>query len=106
MATLLGRQEFDSRVEFRGFPFQESDDSVATVPGRLSVGRVLQAHTLRFDLFGAGHTHTAAVTARVWDSRPDTEAGDWDEPAEIVYESVTGDVAVPTRSSLWGAGSR
>ncbi|MFF2793136.1 hypothetical protein ACFVT6_41420 [Streptomyces sp. NPDC058049] len=100
VARLLGRQELDARVEFRGFAFQESDESVVPVPfpDDFQWGMFLQAHVRRFDLFSAGHTHTAAVTARVWDSRPDTEAGDWDERAEIDYESVTGDVAV------WGSG--
>ncbi|MEJ8641062.1 hypothetical protein WKI68_05475 [Streptomyces sp. MS1.HAVA.3] len=100
MATLLGRQELDARVEFRGFGFQESDESVVPVPfpDDFRGGVFLQAHVRRFDLFSAGHTHTASVTARVWDSRPETDAGDWDERAEIDYESVTGDVAV------WGSG--
>ncbi|MGW3324853.1 hypothetical protein [Streptomyces virginiae] len=106
VARLLGRQEFDARVEFRGFAFQESDESVVPVPfpDDFQWGVFLQAHVRRFDLFSAGHTHTAAVTARVWDSQPDTDsdtdadAGDWDERAEIDYESVTGNVAV------WGSG--
>ncbi|MFB7260710.1 hypothetical protein ACFCXH_00885 [Streptomyces nojiriensis] len=100
MATLLGRQELDARVEFRGFAFQESDESAVPVafPDDFQWGVFLQAHVRRFDLFSAGHTHTAAVTARVWDSRPDSDAGGWDEQAEIEYESVTGDVAV------WGSG--
>ncbi|MFK0256317.1 hypothetical protein [Streptomyces sp. NPDC090445] len=45
-------------------------------------------------LGSAGHTHTAAVTARVWDARPDAGEGEWDEQAEVDYESVSGDVAV------------
>ncbi|MBT2539746.1 hypothetical protein J7E99_03235 [Streptomyces sp. ISL-44] len=100
MAILLGEQELDARVEFRAFGFQESDDSVVPVPfpDDFRWGVFLQEHVRRFDLFSAGHTHTAAVTARVWDGRPETGEGEWDEQGEIDYESVTGDVA------LWGSG--
>ncbi|MFF4849467.1 hypothetical protein [Streptomyces sp. NPDC001194] len=99
MATLLGEQVLEARVEFRSFGFQESDDSVVPVPfpDDFRWGVFLQEHVRRFDLFSAGHTHTASVTARVWDGEPDAE-GVWEERAEIDYESVTGDVA------LWGSG--
>ncbi|MFG2987484.1 hypothetical protein ACGFYQ_40815 [Streptomyces sp. NPDC048258] len=100
MATLLGQQELDARVEFRGFGFQESDDSLVPVPfpDDFRWGVFLQEHVRRFDLFSPGHTHTASVTVRVWDGRPDAGEGDWEEQAEIDFESVTGDVAV------WGSG--
>lgn len=53
MATLLGRQELDARVEFRSFSFQESDESVVPVPfpDDFQWGVFLQAHVRRFDLF-------------------------------------------------------
>ncbi|MFD0271374.1 hypothetical protein ACFVGY_33115 [Streptomyces sp. NPDC127106] len=100
MAVLLGEQELEGRVEFRSLGFQESDDSVVPVPfpDDFAWGVFLQEHVRRFDVFSAGHTHTAAVTARVWDARPDADEGEWDEQAEVDYESVSGDVAV------WGAG--
>ncbi|MEU4730793.1 hypothetical protein [Streptomyces sp. NPDC023588] len=100
MARLLGQQELDARVEFRAFGFQESDDSVVPVPfpDDFDWGVFLQERVRRFDVFSAGHTHTAAVSARVWDGPPDGEDGEWEEQGEIDYESVTGDVAV------WGSG--
>ncbi|MCC0097630.1 hypothetical protein K7B10_23170 [Streptomyces flavotricini] len=100
VAALLGEQVLDARVEFRSFGFQESDESVVPVPfpDDFRWGVFLQEHVRRFDLFSAGHTHTASVTARVWDGEPDAAEGVWEERAEIGYESVTGDVA------LWGSG--
>ncbi|KOU18306.1 hypothetical protein ADK52_30875 [Streptomyces sp. WM6372] len=97
---MLGRQELDARVEYRTFGFQESDDGVVPVPfpDGSGWGVFLQEHVRRFDVFSAGHTHTAAVTARVWDGPPDREDGEWEEQGEIDYESVSGDVAV------WGSG--
>lgn len=98
---MLGEQELDARVEFRSFGFQESDDSTVPVPfpDDFRWGVFLQEHVRRFDVFSAGHTHTASVTARVWDSRPDDgDEGEWEERGEIDYESVTGEVA------LWGSG--
>ncbi|OEJ35209.1 hypothetical protein [Streptomyces subrutilus] len=100
MAVLLGQQDLDVRVEFRSFGFQESDDSVVPVPfpDDFQWGVFLQGHVRRFDVFSAGHSHTASLAVRVWDSPPDSGAGDWDEQAETDFESVTGDVAV------WGSG--
>ncbi|MFE4634876.1 hypothetical protein ACFRJ1_16085 [Streptomyces sp. NPDC056773] len=100
MATLLGQQALDAEVAFRSFGFQESDDSAVPVPypDGFEWGVFLQPHVRRFDLFSAGHTHTAAVLARVWDGQPDVENAVWDEQGEFDYESVTGDVAV------WGTG--
>lgn len=100
MATLLGEQSLDARVEFRTFGFQDSDESVVPVPFPDDAvwGVFLQEHVCRFDVFSAGHTHTASVVARVWDGWPGAGEGEWDEQGEIDYESVTGDVAV------WGAG--
>ncbi|MFJ7268010.1 hypothetical protein ACIQV3_15380 [Streptomyces sp. NPDC099050] len=100
MATLVGQQSLDAEVSFRSFGFQESDDSVVPVPfpDCFEWGVFLQPHVRRFDLFSAGHTHTAAVLARVWDGQPDVQETDWDERGEIDYESVTGEVA------LWGDG--
>ncbi|MER6781925.1 MULTISPECIES: hypothetical protein [unclassified Streptomyces] len=100
MAVLRGQQELDARVEHRAFGFQESDDSAVPVPfpDDFDWGVFLQERVRRFDVFSAGHTHAAAVTARVWDGRPDGEDGEWEEEGEVDYESVSGDVAV------WGSG--
>ncbi|MFD7629525.1 hypothetical protein ACFV7Q_26445 [Streptomyces sp. NPDC059851] len=100
MATLMSEQHLDARVEFHSFAFQESDDSVVPVPfpGDFRWGVFLQEHLHRFDLYSAGHTHTASVTARVWDARPELGEGVWEAQGEVDYESISGDVAV------WGPG--
>ncbi|MFB7784856.1 hypothetical protein ACFY0N_39015 [Streptomyces vinaceus] len=92
---MLGEQELDAPVEFRSFGFQESDDAVVPVPfpNESSWGVILQGHVRRFDVFSAGHTHTAAVKARIWDGAPEAEGGHWDEKEEIDYESVSDDAA-------------
>ncbi|MFJ2825934.1 hypothetical protein ACIO7M_33235 [Streptomyces toxytricini] len=96
VARLVRQHELDVRVEFRGFGFQESDDALVPVPfpDDLQWGVFLQGHVRRFDLFSAGHTHTASVTARVWDGEPEDDAGEWEEQAEVDFESVSGEVAV------------
>jgi hypothetical protein len=92
VAELLQQQLLDIEVAFRGFGFQESDDSVVPVPfgEGYEWGVFLNGHVRRFDLFSAGHTHTAAVTARVWDGEPEPDEGDWDEQGEVDFETTTG----------------
>ncbi|MET9422192.1 hypothetical protein ABZY06_15880 [Streptomyces sp. NPDC006540] len=98
MAELLRQEQLDVEVAFRGFGFQESDDSAVPVPfgDDYEWGVFLNQHVRRFDLFSAGHTHTAAVTVRIWDGEPEAEKADWDEQGEVDFESTTGDVAVWT----------
>ncbi|MCM2422844.1 hypothetical protein [Streptomyces sp. RKAG293] len=98
MAHLLRRELLPVEVAFRGFGFQESDDSAVPVPfgDGYEWGVFLSQHVRRFDLFSAGHTHTAAVTVRVWDAEPEPEKTDWDEQGEVDFETTTGDVAVWT----------
>ncbi|MPY48202.1 hypothetical protein [Streptomyces acidicola] len=49
----------------------------------------------RLDIYGAGHTHTAAVTVEVWDGEPPgQDPSRWDEQAEAGFESTSGEVAV------------
>ncbi|MFF8604102.1 hypothetical protein ACF065_33925 [Streptomyces sp. NPDC015232] len=98
MPELLHQEHLDVEVAFRGFGFQESDDSAVPVPfgDGYEWGVFLQQHERRFDLFSAGHTHTASVEVRVWASAPSAAVGEWDEQAEVDFESTTGDVAVWT----------
>ncbi|MFJ3906402.1 hypothetical protein [Streptomyces sp. NPDC090025] len=98
MPELLHEQLLDVEVAFRGFGFQESDDTVVPVPfgDGQEWGSFLQEYSRRFDLFSAGHTHTAAVGVRVWASEPPAAEGVWDERGEVDFESATGDVAVWT----------
>lgn len=98
MSELLRQELLDVEVAFRAFGFQESDDSAVPVPfgDGFKWGAFLQEHARRFDLFSAGHTHTATVDLRVWSSEPPAAQRKWDEHGEVDYESTTGDVAVWT----------
>ncbi|MFE1384376.1 hypothetical protein ACFW6S_36075 [Streptomyces sp. NPDC058740] len=88
----------DVEVAFRGFGFQESDDTVVPVPfgDAYEWGVFLAQHERRFDLFSGGHTHTAAVTVKIWDAEPDADPVKWDEFGEVDFETTSGDVAVWT----------
>ncbi|MFD7338459.1 hypothetical protein ACFV98_20985 [Streptomyces violascens] len=57
----------------------------------------LNPHVRRFDLFSAGHTHTAAVTVKVWDAEPPLDdSSAWDGQGEVDFETTTGKVALWT----------
>ncbi|MEU7038295.1 hypothetical protein ABZ958_32145 [Streptomyces sp. NPDC046237] len=62
----------DVEVAFRGFGFQESDDTVVPVPfgDGYEWGVFLKEHERSFDLLSAGHTHTATMEVSVWDFEP------------------------------------
>ncbi|MFI6056021.1 hypothetical protein ACIBCO_38850 [Streptomyces violascens] len=99
MALVLLQQSLDVEVAYRGFCFQESDDSAVPVAfsDGYEWGVFLNPHVRRFDLFSSGHTHTALVTVKVWDAAPpvdDTER--WEEQGEVDFESTTGELAVWT----------
>ncbi|MEV8628572.1 hypothetical protein [Streptomyces sp. NPDC051079] len=98
MPELVRQDLLDVEVAFRGFGFQESDDTVVPVPfgDGYEWGVFLAQHERRFDLFSAGHTHTAAVTVRIWDAEPTPEPVEWDEFGEVDFETTSGDVAVWT----------
>ncbi|MFD8638301.1 hypothetical protein [Streptomyces sp. NPDC059533] len=98
MAALLQQDLLDVEVAFRGFGFQESDDGAVPVPfgDGYERGVFLKEHARRFDLFSAGHTHTASVTVRVWNGEPEPDGTAWDEQGEVDFESTTGEVAVWT----------
>ncbi|WP_328394564.1 hypothetical protein OHS70_06455 [Streptomyces sp. NBC_00390] len=97
MAKLVRQVRFGADVGYHGFCLQESDDAVLPVPypdGSV-FGRFLTLFPGRIDIFSAGHTHTAAVTAEVWDGRPPEEhLSHWDEHGEGEYVSTSGTVAV------------
>ncbi|BAU82817.1 hypothetical protein SLA_1879 [Streptomyces laurentii] len=98
MPDVLHQELLEIEVAFRGFGFQESDDSAVPVPfgDEYEWGVFLREHVRRFDLFSAGHTHKAAADVRVWASEPPAAEGEWDERGEVGFESTTGDVAVWT----------
>ncbi|MFE2968460.1 amidohydrolase family protein [Streptomyces sp. NPDC059340] len=101
MAGLIRQQKLAVEVDFYGFALQDLDDTQVPLEypeGREAGGAFLTAHEGRLDIESAGHTHTAAMTAEVWDGEPPTadDRGDWEEQAEAQLHSPSGELA------LWG----
>ena len=98
MARLVSRQDLDVDVDFYGWCLQDVDDSMVPVsfPEGFEGGAFLTAHEGRLDFTSAGHTHTAALAAEVWDGAPAAEGrGDgWDEVAEGRISCSSGQLAV------------
>ncbi|MFF3663688.1 hypothetical protein [Streptomyces olivochromogenes] len=99
MAELIQHQKLYVEVDFYGFALQDLDD--AQVPleypeGREVGGAFLTAHEGRLDIESAGHTHTAAMTAEVWDGEPAAadDRGDWEEKAEAQLHSPSGELGL------------
>ncbi|MGD9486064.1 hypothetical protein WDH52_22930 [Streptomyces sp. TRM70308] len=85
------------RVTYHGWCVQESDEALVPVPfpDGSTAGTFLTPYERRFDLYSAGHTHTAAVTVEHWSSEPGPDERQvWDERAECVFDSASGQVAV------------
>ncbi|MEV6400545.1 hypothetical protein AB0M39_38180 [Streptomyces sp. NPDC051907] len=96
MAGVVSETLLAVRVAYNSFAFQESDDSAVPVPYNDAYvdGVFLTQHVRRFDVFSAGHTHTADVLVRVWDGEPEETNGAWDEQGEVDFESTTGEVSI------------
>ncbi|MGW1881572.1 hypothetical protein [Streptomyces sp. NPDC001970] len=97
MAELIRQQRFGADVGYHSFCLQESDDAELPVPypDDSVFGQFLTTFPGRIDIFSAGHTHTAAVTAEVWDDRPPEEDWTrWDERGEAEFVSTSGEVAI------------
>lgn len=97
MAELIQRVRFGADVGYHSFCLQESDDAALPVPypHDAAFGQFLTVFPGRIDIFSAGHTHTAVVTAEVWDASPPAEDRErWDEYGECDYVSTSGVVAV------------
>lgn len=98
MARLVSRQDLDVEVDFYGWCLQDVDDSMVpvTFPEGFEGGAFLTALEGRLDFAGAGHTHTAALAAEVWDGAPAAAGrGDgWDEVAESRIFCCSGELAV------------
>ncbi|MDT0469410.1 hypothetical protein [Streptomyces gibsoniae] len=97
MAQLLRQQQLDVFVGYHAFGLQESDDAVLDLlfPDEFDFGAFLSTRPGRLDITSAGHTHTAVLTAEMWDGpAPTQEAAAWAEQAEADFESVSGQVAV------------
>ncbi|MGW3157574.1 hypothetical protein [Streptomyces sp. NPDC001089] len=97
MAELVRRQHVDAYVGYHAFGLQDGDDADLPVPfpDDFDFGVFLGAHPGRLDITSGGHTHTAAVSVEVWDGPPpEQDPAGWDEQAEAVFESISGEVAV------------
>lgn len=94
MPEMLAEHTMDVRVEFHHFCVQEADDDLVPVPypdGTAPDGRFLTAHECRVDVSSAGHTHTATLTAQIWDERPAEDTGiAWEEQGETEICSGSG----------------
>lgn len=97
MAQLVRQQRVNADVGYHAFALQESDDGELPVPfpDDYEGGVFLNGFPGRLDFYSGGHTHTATVTVEVWDGPPPEEdPADWDEQAELAFESTSGQVAV------------
>ncbi|MGW2233371.1 hypothetical protein [Streptomyces sp. NPDC001759] len=101
MAELIRQQELDVEVDFYGFALQDVDDTQVPVEypeGREADSAFLTAREGRLDIKSAGHTHTATLSAEVWDGEPPAAAdrGSWEEQGEAQFRSPSGELAVWT----------
>ncbi|MFI9152620.1 hypothetical protein [Streptomyces sp. NPDC053367] len=99
VAKLIRDQELDVEVDFYGFALQDVDDTQVPLEypeGRVSEGPFLTAREGRLDIESAGHTHTATMTAEIWDGPPPVaeDRGDWEERGEAELHCVSGELAV------------
>ncbi|MEU0382217.1 hypothetical protein ABZ093_33730 [Streptomyces cyaneofuscatus] len=98
MSELIGKQVLDVEVDFYGWCLQDADDTAVpvTFPEGFEGSGFLAEKEGRLDFTSAGHTHTATLTAEVWDGKPlEAETGDaWDEAAEGTITCSSGDLAV------------
>ena len=99
MAELIRQQELDVEVDFYGFALQDADDNqvpLAYPEGREAGGAFLTARVGRLDIESAGHTHTATLSAEVWDGEPAAadDRGEWEERGEARIHNSSGELAV------------
>ncbi|MFG2291680.1 hypothetical protein ACGFOU_37090 [Streptomyces sp. NPDC048595] len=97
MGNLLHQQEMEVEVEFYSFALQEADDTLvpSPFPEGFESGSFLSSLERRIDIESGGHTHTAYLTAEVWDSEPSKHvSGDWEAEGEGEIESPTGELAI------------
>lgn len=97
MANLLHRQEMEVEVGFYSFALQEADDNLvpSPFPEGADSGHFLSFRERRIDIESGGHTHTASLTAEVWDSEPSKDArGDWEAEGVGQIESLSGELTI------------
>ncbi|MGW7520439.1 hypothetical protein ACWGJ2_33150 [Streptomyces sp. NPDC054796] len=120
MSQLVSEQTMEVRIEFHHFCLQEAEEDLVPVPypdGPPSE-EFLTSYQGRVDVTSGGHTHTAPVTAQIWDGPPDDDAppgGVWEaqgtteiysETGELVFHTVGGPALEPlelgTVEQNWG----
>ncbi|MFJ9119270.1 hypothetical protein ACIRJO_27455 [Streptomyces sp. NPDC102394] len=99
MAELIRQQELDVEVDFYGFALQDVDDNQVPLgypEGREAGSAFLAARVGRLDIESAGHTHTATLSAEVWDGEPAAadDRGEWEKRGEARIHSPSGELAV------------
>ncbi|MGW8378941.1 hypothetical protein [Streptomyces sp. ODS28] len=98
VAQLQHQQDMDVFVEFSGFSLQESDEDFLDEEypdGRRDGAGMLTAHVCRVDVKSEGHTHTAPLTAEVWDAEPPADTStEWEAQEEAELYSPSGELAV------------
>ncbi|MEU5919755.1 hypothetical protein [Streptomyces sp. NPDC047141] len=96
-AALVGEQVLEPEVDFYGLCLQDADLSL--VPDPYPAVRLMEGfvHAMpgRVDIESAAHTHTAVMTAQVWDAETPADATRvWGEQAEITVRCRTGNLQV------------
>ncbi|MEU8591602.1 hypothetical protein AB0C59_32090 [Streptomyces sp. NPDC048664] len=99
MAELIREQDLDVEVDFYGFALQDVDDTRVPLEypeGREAGGAFVTAREGSLDIESAGHTHTATLTAEVWDAEPPAadDRGHWEEHKDVVLHCPSGELAV------------
>lgn len=99
MPHLKSEQIVEVRVEFRHFCLQEADEDFVPVEypdGRDADDAFLTPYEGRVDVRSAGHTHTATLTAQVWQHEPPAEHEQWDVQGDTELYSETGHLSLLT----------
>ncbi|MET9800132.1 hypothetical protein [Streptomyces sp. NPDC006368] len=96
---LVRRQRIEPEIDFYGLCLQDAD--LSRVPEPYPGARVsedfLHPHAGRVDIESAGHTHTAVMTAEVWDNEPPADTSQtWEAQDEAGIRCESGSL------QIWG----
>ena len=96
-SRMVREQELEPEVDFYGMCLQDAESAQVAYPGGrvMDEGVFVTAHPGRVDIESAGHTHTATMTAQVWDGEPPLDSSRvWDLRADTTVRSATGTMEV------------
>ncbi|MFF9778520.1 hypothetical protein ACF1HJ_33330 [Streptomyces sp. NPDC013978] len=96
-SRMVREQELEPEVDFYGMSLQDEESAQVAYPGGrvMDEGVFVTAHPGRVDIESAGHTHTPAMTAQVWDGEPPVDTSRvWDQRADTIVRSATGTLGV------------